>query len=565
MEHAGSGITSSWLKSTRQALSLGVIAGALLLAGCHQDATTQPVAKVPVPSVVHKDGRYALMVDGAPFTMLGVQANNSSNYPAMLPKVWPAVERVHANTLEIPVAWEQIEPTEGTFDFSYVDALVKQAVAHKTRLVLLWFATWKNTGAAYTPGWVKNDPKRFPRMLNEKGERIYAMSPCSDTTLEADKKAFVALMTHLKKIDPTHAVIMMQVENETGTYGLVRDHSPEAERIFNSAVPKAILAATKATKTGTWPEVFGKNADEYFHAWAISSYIEKIAAAGKSVLDLPMYVNASLRDPVKDQDPKTYSAGGPVWNVLDIWHAAAPDIFTAAPDLYNRHYDNVMANLDRYDRPDNPLMIVEIGNDPVYSRYFFPVLGRHALGFAPFGMDYADYVNYPLGAKAMDNATFEAVASKFRLVEPMMRQWAKLSFENKTWGVAEPDDSASQTLDLGRWKATVSYGQWLFGTPEYNAQSHAGRPAWSVPQSGGALIAQLGPNEYLVTAYNARVDFALANPKPGEQSQLDKVEEGHYAKDGTWVVDRIWNGDQTDYGLNFATAPHILHVKLSTY
>ncbi len=51
------------------------------------------------PVLVRKDGRHALMVDGAPFLILGVQANNSSNYPEMLPQVWPMVERLHANTL----------------------------------------------------------------------------------------------------------------------------------------------------------------------------------------------------------------------------------------------------------------------------------------------------------------------------------------------------------------------------------------------------------------------------------------------------------------------------------
>ena len=35
-----------------------------------------------------------LVVDGKPFLALAVQANNSSNYPAMLPGVWAALDRV---------------------------------------------------------------------------------------------------------------------------------------------------------------------------------------------------------------------------------------------------------------------------------------------------------------------------------------------------------------------------------------------------------------------------------------------------------------------------------------
>src|SRR5277367_206235 len=73
-----------------------------------------------MPKVVSKDGRWALMVDGAPYLMLGVQVNNSSAWPGMLPQVWPAVERLHANTVEAPVYWEQMEPAQGRFDFSVV-------------------------------------------------------------------------------------------------------------------------------------------------------------------------------------------------------------------------------------------------------------------------------------------------------------------------------------------------------------------------------------------------------------------------------------------------------------
>src|SRR5262245_19071721 len=80
-----------------------------------------------VPRLVEQNGRHSFMVDGEPFLMLAVQANNSSNYPAVLKDVWPAVEKLQANTLQIPVAWEQVEPREGQFDFSYVDTLIKEA------------------------------------------------------------------------------------------------------------------------------------------------------------------------------------------------------------------------------------------------------------------------------------------------------------------------------------------------------------------------------------------------------------------------------------------------------
>ena len=95
----------------------------------------------PIPAIVQKDGHYALMVDGAPYLMLGVQANNSSAWPAYLDKVWPAAETLHANTVELPVYWEQLEATQGKFDFSVVDLMLKQAREHRcaSRAALVWY------------------------------------------------------------------------------------------------------------------------------------------------------------------------------------------------------------------------------------------------------------------------------------------------------------------------------------------------------------------------------------------------------------------------------------------
>lgn len=209
---------------------LVVVALLLAVLGTSQHAAAQ------IPEVVRRNGRHALLVDGAPYLVLGAQVNNSSAWPSMLPKVWPAVRRMQANTVSVPIAWEQIEPTPDRFDFSFLDTLLKQAREQDVRLILLWFATWKNNGPNYAPEWVKLDNKRFPRVVTADGKVLNSLSPHSSATLAADKKAFTALMRHLKAADPQHTVIMVQVENEAGTYGTARDYSPAAEKLFQSPV-----------------------------------------------------------------------------------------------------------------------------------------------------------------------------------------------------------------------------------------------------------------------------------------------------------------------------------------
>ena len=99
--------------------------------------------------MVHKNGCYSLVLDGKLFFILGAQSNNSSACPATLPKVWLTIEKPHVNTLDILICREQFEPQSRKYNYCVVDTIITQAQESNLRLVLLWFATWKN-GPNYT-------------------------------------------------------------------------------------------------------------------------------------------------------------------------------------------------------------------------------------------------------------------------------------------------------------------------------------------------------------------------------------------------------------------------------
>jgi len=535
--------------------SAATIVAVLCAAGLFAQAEPRPL-----PHIVQKDGRYALLVDGAPFLMLGAQVNNSSAWPAMLGKVWPAIEYLHANTVEMPVYWEQFEPAEGRFDYAVVDTLLSQARQHGVRLVLLWFGTWKNGSAHYMPLWMKRDPARFPRISGANGRPVDSPSPYAAATLAADKQAFTTLMRHLKETDLRHTVIMVQVENEAGTWGSVRDYSPEAQRRFESPVPPELLDAlhkNAVRRNASWREVFGADAEVAFHSWSVARFVGQVAAAGKAVYPLPLYTNAALRDPLTPGPPGSYESGGPTDNMIPIWKAAAPALDLVAPDIYQHDPARYLKVLELYSRPDNPLFVPETGSFPSYARFFFPALDRGAIGFSPFGVDYTGYSNAPLGAPRLNEEALAPFALNYELIGPMMREVARLNFEGKLRAVAEERDEPRQTLEFGPWKAVVSYGVPPFGPgrePKGNAQP-----------IGRALIAQLGANEFLVGGFFCRVDFQASDTRPaGRQREYLRVEEGHYYG-GTFQPLRIWNGDQTDWGLNFSSAPQVLRVLLGTY
>ena len=491
-----------------------------------------------VPHIEKRDHHFALIVDGKPFLMLGGQINNSSAWPSTLPAAWNAAEAMHANTVEAPVYWEQIESTRGTFDFSNVDLLVNQAREHHFHLVLLWFGTWKNGQNHYVPEWIKADPKTYPREETSYGKLLDVMSPISSTNMDADKHAFAALMRHVKSIDGTnHTVIMVQVENESGSVGSVRDFAPAAQKAFESEVP-ADLARSLRVHGGSWTRAFGADADESFAAYSTAHYINEVAAAGKAEYPLPMYCNVWIAYPVhalenrdRPSAGQEYPSGGPQQGNVAIWKAAAPSIDLLAPDFYSDDFSLFRTIVATYRRSDNPLFIPESHLGANFGRYFFYALGNGAIGFSPFGIDRSAQATQP--------------AENFALFSAPQRQIAQLNLEGKILTAVEEKGAPRQSIQLPTANAVVS-----FGFPQSDGNYPPGTPTFQ----GRAMVAQLGPLEFLVTGFDASVSFTVLaaelEKQPNQQLEILRAEEGSYV-DGAWHAARILNGDQTDRGLNF--------------
>ena len=480
----------------------------------------------------------------------------SDSRPSELPAVWKSLAELHANTVEAPVYWEQMEPQEREFNWGNVDAIVKGAREHNLRVVLLWFGTWKNGNMHYAPQWVKTDTKRFPRVARADGELIDVLSASGRSTLQADKAAFVALMRHLKALDGTdHTVLMVQVENESGIIGSLRDFSPESNKEFAGQVPADMVAAAHK-QPGTWSQVFRGDADELFQLYHQAHYLNEIATAGKAEFDIPLYMNVWLSYPPAELPERRlpipgiqYPSGGAVQRWVGLWRALAPSMSAIAPDIYGDDAGFVRDVLAAYHRPDNPLLVPEIAKTDSFARYDFLALGEGAIGIAPFGVD-------PRGWNILGDSAATGHARNFALLAPMSREVAKLNFEGKLKTSMEEVGAAQQELDFGEWQATVSYGY-----PQYDGR----RPPGTKDAHGVALVAQLGPDEFLVTGVDASVSFHLPGKLPGMRMQVLSAEEGSY-ENGVWKPVRLWNGDETDRGLQYyAGDPALVRIRLGKF
>ncbi len=536
------------------------------------------LALAQFPQLSKVGNQTKMLVDGKPFLILGSEMHNSTGTDtAAVTAVMKEAKTLKMNTVLGYAYWEIVEPVEGKFNFDLVDHLILAAEKENLKLILVWFGSWKSTTSSYAPEWVKTNPQRFERYVTEDGSSLEILSPFSDENLKADTKAYVALMKHLIDFDKKHTVIMLQPENEPGTFMSYRDFSPKAQKAWQAIVPKEVIDylvknkgklfpafenawATNGSQTkGTWQELFADQpgyphyAEELFMAFHYSKFINAFAAEGRKVLDLPSYCNGWLYNKLGYYPHGTINP-----HVLDMYRAGGNALDFYSPNVYSLDYDMLFS---AYKTGGNTLFIPESILSPAGVLY---AIGEYdAIGFAPYGIDGWTYEKNKTLLSDVNQTLAEMsglITSKFNSPEMRGLYQAPMA-KNKSIEMGDYVLSVSSAeshrfaIDFGKslekaGKETISFPQLMGieipeGMPKPETQQDPpSNPFAGLPKDyGAAIVVQNSADEFYILGYGLRVDFALKNGIAFKHLGYRSIEKGHF-KNNEFVSTKRWNGDE---------------------
>lgn len=527
----------------------------LLIGGCLSSAMLATSAELPRISKSGTGGQ--LIVDGKPYLIFGGELGNSSaGTAAQADSILPRLSAMHVNTVLMPVAWEQIEPAKGTFDFTILDRWIDVARQQHLHLVLLWFGSWKNGVSSYAPAWVKQDPKRFPRAQSSTGDELGILSTLGTESLRADSTAFSCLMKHLKQKDQDRqTVLMVQVENEVGYLGQGRDRSAAANKLFEGPPPTKLLQELQENRDSlspelrthfnpagnTWRDVFGDASDEAFMSWNYARYIEAVVQAGKREYALPMYVNCQL--PAPGERAGEYPSGGPHPDFLEVYRATAPSIDFYSPDIY---WPNFEYWIDRYRFAGNAVFVPEARMDSAPDNALYAYGEAKAFGFSPFGID-----------SLQPSESEESVLPNIAQVYDVLGQMSNLLLSSQASGHVR---ALVLHKDSPRPTRTIALGGYLF-----ECALSRSWPSRTLSTDDGAMIAiESGPNEFYIAGSGLIITFARDPDTDNKIGGIASIEEVNRSGND-WIVVRRLNGDQSNQGRQLSMDPHrigIFRVKL---
>ncbi len=485
-----------------------------------------------LPELRELNGHKALYVDGKPFLMLGLQWDCDSCYNAdTMIGLMAHARRMGCNMASLLLAWRCIEPVEGQFDFSILEAMLRGAREHDLRIVLVWFGTYKNACLNYAPDWVRDDQQRFRRAVDANGRVLhnFACYNCQETMVR-DSDAVCAVFEYLKQHDTDHRVILFQVNNETGLLGTARCHCDKCNAMFEEQ---------------DFSARYGDRADEAFSATRILIFNEYIAERAKKVLPLPCYMNAWLVGLAPGQRPGTYPSGGPVHTVLDIYRAGMHYVDFVAPDVYDTGYKNLQRRCKEYTFPNNLLFIAEhaSGEGCRAELNVYYAIGQHgAIGFDPWAIDCAPGTGEPLVDRVSGRWSEEAYELLYSYA-PIRNAMVPIALRQHTnalrhW-VQESGDY-EDLLDFEDARVCVQY-------PKH--------------RNSRGLVLRMDAKHYVVVGCRANVQFCDLK---GKELPLRSVQQGWFEGE-TFVAERRTRREREDKTMPFRLQdPGVYMVELDT-
>ncbi|KAF9874197.1 hypothetical protein CkaCkLH20_08180 [Colletotrichum karsti] len=379
------------------------------------NGTDKPIAVLKK----YDNGSYGLLVYGSDFLIRGGELASSSMTSALfMSRIIDDVVALGVNTIFGVVSWKNIEPIEGVFDFTELDAIIALFREKGLYLSLRWNGTLVGHGtdnlSDSVPSWVKTNAQRFPKV--KRTEDVYdaqqdeivgktrrtteAISLFGDEIAEAEQNAFHALIGHIKLVNKSqHTIVMVQVGSLIGFKRNTRDYSVAADAKFDSPVPTELLSYYQAKGSAVEPgalrygwDSFGQEdgeAETLFSAYYFATYVEALATICKRECGLPVFTDVA----VNRQGPALH--GSAEGKMMRFWRFFTPSLSFFAARLLPGPSSKSIA--DFVARNNQPLLILGQNNTDI-EKIWVKFGNCNALGVALTRIEAIDLATSPAPA-----------------------------------------------------------------------------------------------------------------------------------------------------------------------
>jgi len=544
-----------------------------------------------IPHLGKTGSSTSLIVDGKPLVLLCGELNNSTASSIRYmeeQRTFDNIKALNLNSVIATASWELVEPVEGQYRFDEVDYVIEQARKRDMKVVLLWFGAFKNPFMTYAPSWVKQNPRKYPRAVDNNGKQLELPSVLGENVMKADAKAYAATLKHIKETDYDRTVVMVQIENEPGLRGAARDYSALAEKAWKGQVPAKLVTylqtnaaslqpdikkawESNGSKTkGNWEDLFGKSITEddgsgaivnqtehFFTAYYYAEYLDYMAKAGKAVYPIPTFTNASVFG--IDSRGRSLGNGCSIPEFFDLYRAGAPDLDILTPNSYMQALDQICKV---FSWKGNPILIPE--SSVSAARGFYAIGEWDAIAFSPFGID-----SWANGVTDVPSAQQKLFADGYGLLAEMQDLIVANLGSDTMRGVYLYNGHASDSMTIGDY--TISFGRGrsfnigALMAPATGAQPGGqNRPAQQEPRfEGAAIVIQNAPDEFYIAGYGVNADFTLKEGIKHSYYGYDSIWEGTF-ENGKFVEGRLLNGDERNAFLPDGKVT-VLRVKMYHY